>query len=822
MIKLIVFDLDGVLVTTKELHYYSLNKSLEAIDEKYVISLNEHHEIYDGLPTKRKLDLLTKNKGLPKEYHEQIYRDKQKYTFDLIREKIKRDDRLIQVVKQLKLDGYVVYVASNAIRETVKLLLYYTGIMEYVDYFISNEDVLNSKPNSEIYLKCMVHAGVNPDETLIVEDSPRGIESAQNARAHLMVVKNPDDVTYEKIIDEIKGNITMKKESLKLNNLNILVPMAGAGSRFAQAGFTFPKPLIEVKGKPMIQLVVENLGFKAKYIYVVRKEHYEKYNLKHLLNLITPDCEIVQVDHLTEGAACTTLLAKEYINTEDSLIIANSDQFIEWNPTDFYYKMVETRADGGILTFKSVHPKWSFVRLDENENVVEVAEKRPISDNATCLHYNTSVLMSDGSKKLLGKLVNNRSEEYVKTFNEKTGVYENKKITGWVKKLDISANWFELSFIDNRNSKMGLRRIHITGDHEVLTKNGRKRVDLLTENDKILTIYKKPNYIQREFIDGTILGDGYYARPNKYGEMGRLKIKQSRKQEEWFYLKQSILNQFGGFGGEEKEGIRKIQNRAVNSSGSLMHSTSSNPVFSFERDRWYRRGTKQVPSDIVLSPITLATWYMDDGSLSSSEERLVLCTDSFDDESINILRNKLLKLNISTKIWRLNKGKSQRLIISGMSAFNFFDLISKYVIPSMQYKLPIHFRGEFDVKNWDLGAPIPYYSSVLVSKIDFKDIKSKHPHLYCLEVEDNHNFVAGDMLVSNCGIYYYKQGSDYVKYAEQMIEKDIRVNGEFYVAPVYNEFILDKKRIKIYNIKKMWGLGDPDALKYFMDNYDRM
>jgi len=383
MVKLIVFDLDGVLVTTKELHYYSLNKALETIDVKYVISMDEHHEIYDGLPTSRKLDLVSKNKGLSEIFHKQIYDDKQKYTFDLIREQIKRDDRLIGVMKKLKEDGYKVYVASNAIRETVKLLLYYTGIIEYIDYFVSNEDVINSKPSSEIYLKCMVHAGVNPDETLIVEDSPKGIESAQNAKSHLLVVKNPEDVTYVKIINEIKGNSEMKKKNLKLNNLNILIPMAGAGSRFTTAGYTFPKPLIEVNGKPMIQLVTENIGFEATYIYVVRKEHYEKYNLKHLLNLITPNCKIVQVDELTEGSACTTLLAKKYMDNDDSLIIANSDQFLEWNPTDFYYKMVETKADGGIVTFKATHPKWSFVKLDKNENVIEVAEKKPISDIAT-------------------------------------------------------------------------------------------------------------------------------------------------------------------------------------------------------------------------------------------------------------------------------------------------------------------------------------------------------------------------------------------------------------------------------------------------------
>ncbi len=429
MIKLIIFDLDGVLVSTKELHYHSLNRALENIDTKYKISLSEHHEIYDGLPTKRKLNLLTKNKNLPENLHNQIYLDKQKYTFDLIREIIKKDERLIQVLKDLKNDGYILYIASNAIRETVKLLLYYTGLIEYTDYYISNEDVINTKPNAEIYLRCMIHAGVNPDETLIVEDSPRGIESAQNSKTHLLVVKNPDDVTYENIIKEIKGNSEPKKTNLKLNNLNILIPMAGAGSRFASAGFTFPKPIIDVKGKPMIQLVVENLGFDAKYIYIVRKEHYDKYSLKHMLNLITPNCEIIQVDYLTEGAACTTLLAKEFINNENSLIIANSDQYIEWNPVDFYYKMVESRADGGILTFESIHSKWSFVRLDENDNVVEVAEKKPISKMATCGIY----FWRHGSdyvkyaEQMINKNIRVNNEFYVApVYNE--AILDNKRI----------------------------------------------------------------------------------------------------------------------------------------------------------------------------------------------------------------------------------------------------------------------------------------------------------------------------------------------------------------------------------------------------------
>jgi NDP-sugar pyrophosphorylase family protein len=165
--------------------------------------------------------------------------------------------------------------------------------------------------------------------------------------------------------------------------MNVMIPMAGAGSRFAQAGYTFPKPLIEVANKPMIQVVVDNLNVEAHFIFIVQKEHYEKYNLKQLLNLIAPNCDIVQVDGLTEGAACTTLLAKELIDNDQPLLIANSDQFIEWNSNECLYAFTADGIDAGIVTFKATHPKWSFAKVGDDGFVTEVAEKNPISDIAT-------------------------------------------------------------------------------------------------------------------------------------------------------------------------------------------------------------------------------------------------------------------------------------------------------------------------------------------------------------------------------------------------------------------------------------------------------
>jgi dTDP-glucose pyrophosphorylase len=265
-------------------------------------------------------------------------------------------------------------------------MLLRAGYMEHIDRFFSNQDVKSPKPHSEIYLRCMVEAGVNPQECLIVEDSHIGREAATKSGANLLGVKNTKDVNLTNITEAIKkADKKYKKPITKWQGgkMKVLIPMAGAGSRFEKAGYTFPKPLIEVNGKPMIQLVVENLNIEAEYVFIVQKEHYDKYNLQYLLNLISPDCKIVQVDGITEGAACTTLLAKEYIDNDDALLIANSDQFVDWNSNEFLYSMQAGEVDAGILTFESVHPKWSFAKLDEEGLVCEVAEKKPISNKAT-------------------------------------------------------------------------------------------------------------------------------------------------------------------------------------------------------------------------------------------------------------------------------------------------------------------------------------------------------------------------------------------------------------------------------------------------------
>ena len=381
--KLIIFDLDGVLVEAKQIHYEALN---QALGKQYAIEWNEHLSIYDGLKTNQKLEMLTERKGLPTSHHSEIWNKKQQLTLKAL-SNLKPNPAIKKTIEKLSKEGYKIACCSNSIRKSVLTMLSKLDLIEYMDLILSNEDVKNSKPHPEIYWKAISMMKCLPEETLILEDSPYGLLAASRSKSNVMRVGSPKDITYVNIAKHLNMNKTNITPKWKNDKLNVLIPMAGAGSRFEKAGYTFPKPLIEVKKKPMIQVVIENLNIDANYIYVVQKSHREKYNLDTLLGLLTPGCKIVEVDGITEGAACTALLAKEHINNDNPLFFANSDQFVEWDSNEFMYKMQETDADGGIVTFNATHPKWSFAKVNEQGLVTEVAEKNPISDIATVGYY---------------------------------------------------------------------------------------------------------------------------------------------------------------------------------------------------------------------------------------------------------------------------------------------------------------------------------------------------------------------------------------------------------------------------------------------------
>ena len=429
MIKTIIFDLDGVLVDTKIIHFEALNMALKRFKYKE-ISLDDHNKVFDGLPTKEKLIILNKKNELPIESFSKINNYKQKITSKILKKKIKKNQNILKIFKHLYKD-YKIAVATNAVKSTLNICLDKLGVSKYIHYKLSNEDIKNPKPNPEIYLKIFIHFGIYPNEALIAEDSHYGREAAISSGAKLLPIKKLKDLTLKKIKSHLvtKKNININKISWKDSKMNVLIPMAGAGKRFLDAGYMFPKPLIEIDNKPMIQIVIESLNLDANYIFIIQKDHQKKFNIKSVLNILKPNCKIIELDHLTEGAACTTLLAKKFINNSDPLIIANSDQYIEWNTSKVLYDFNSKNLDGAILTFESIHPKWSYAKCDKDNFVTEVAEKKVISKNATVgvYYWKRGSDYVSSAEKMIKKNIRINNEFYVcPVYNE--FLSKNKKV----------------------------------------------------------------------------------------------------------------------------------------------------------------------------------------------------------------------------------------------------------------------------------------------------------------------------------------------------------------------------------------------------------
>jgi beta-phosphoglucomutase len=196
-ISCVLFDLDGVLVDATEWHYVALNRALALFG--FDITRYEHLSNYNGLPTRRKLQMLSVEKGLPSALHDTLSRLKQVYTRDEILTKCRPVFEKEYTVSRLRQEGYRMAVCSNSIRESLQLMVQQSGLHEYFEVLISNEDVPRPKPDPEIYRAAMARLGVTPAETVIVEDSPHGVEAARRSGAHLCQVLGFSDVDYFKI-----------------------------------------------------------------------------------------------------------------------------------------------------------------------------------------------------------------------------------------------------------------------------------------------------------------------------------------------------------------------------------------------------------------------------------------------------------------------------------------------------------------------------------------------------------------------------------------------------------------------------------------------
>jgi HAD superfamily hydrolase (TIGR01509 family) len=200
-IKAVIFDMDGVLIDAKDWHYEALNKALGLYGME--ISRYDHLVTYDGLPTKKKLEMLTLERGLPRGLHTFINDIKQQYTMELIFTRCKPKFYHEYALSKLRSDGYRLAVCSNSIRKTIEVMMEKAALEEYLEFMLSNEDVTNAKPDPEIYTKAIERLGLQPEECLVVEDNEKGIRAARDSGASLMVVDAVEDVTYHRILDRI-------------------------------------------------------------------------------------------------------------------------------------------------------------------------------------------------------------------------------------------------------------------------------------------------------------------------------------------------------------------------------------------------------------------------------------------------------------------------------------------------------------------------------------------------------------------------------------------------------------------------------------------
>lgn len=201
-IKAVIFDMDGVLIDAKDWHYEALNRALNHFG--YNISRYDHLVTFDGLPTRKKLEMLTREQGLPPSLHGFLNELKQLYTTELVHARCKPVFQHEYALAQLRAAGYKLAVASNSIRASIELMMQKSNLHSYLDAIVSNQDVRVGKPDPEIYLKAMSLLGAKSAETLVVEDNEHGITAARAAGAHVMIVEEVADVTFDNITRSLR------------------------------------------------------------------------------------------------------------------------------------------------------------------------------------------------------------------------------------------------------------------------------------------------------------------------------------------------------------------------------------------------------------------------------------------------------------------------------------------------------------------------------------------------------------------------------------------------------------------------------------------
>jgi len=374
-----LFDLDGVLVEFKDLHKKAFIQAWNECVPQYPIDDECHTRLLEARSTRQKLDILATHFGIIYD-RDQVSNRKQEITSVML-QTATIYNRTVRALEWAHVQGIPMACCSNSIKATVLASLTKIVPLSYFSVILSNEDITQPKPSPEIYERAIELLGIPKESALVFEDSTVGKEAARSAGLRVIDIVDAMDVS-----PSLLSYVLTHRVRPPPRRCNVVIPMAGLGSRFQMAGYTVPKPFLPVFGKPMFEWVISNIvpddiRPHATIHIIVREEHIDRFR-----ELNVNGYQLHTVPCLTEGAACTVLTVKDAINNDDALIIANSDQYLDWNAHDFYRCMSHPDYDGVISSFYQPNPsdlRWSYANTDSEGHVVAVEEKKFIGPIAT-------------------------------------------------------------------------------------------------------------------------------------------------------------------------------------------------------------------------------------------------------------------------------------------------------------------------------------------------------------------------------------------------------------------------------------------------------
>ncbi len=370
-----------------------------------------------------------------------------------------------------------------------------------------------------------------------------------------------------------------------------------------------------------------------------------------------------------------------------------------------------------------------------------------ITTPMTCVSSKTPILLSNGKTEQIGKIVRAKKKLKIISYNTKLKKFEEKEIINWYRTPLGHRAWYRLHYQNAPNSRgeNNKKGVWLTNDHPVLTKRGYVKVDNLNKKDDLVATNQiMLNKKQTELVTGSLLGDSFLQRSSRItGSRYRYYLAHENSQIEWLKLKIKSLRGFKFY--LEPRGAYKQSKAATAARTSYCYQ------YELLAKKYYNKGKKVVPKDIKLTPLSLVTWYLDDGTLNGNGA--MFCCESFSLKEMKFLCRELKRLGIEAVINKYHQGSIYRIYVGNSrdhSADKLFKMIAEYVPPSMKYKIPKKFRDiKFDKKLWNLGRAEILYDKPVINK------GNPHPEehqnfSYCIDVKDNHNFISGDLILHNC------------------------------------------------------------------------